>query len=335
MRGIVQAFVCLGLATSSSATAWADDVATAERLFQEALDAGDAGDWATACPKFRASHAAAPSVGALLNMASCSARDGQLLRAKEEYLSALRLNASTQDPVRKEAVRARAEQEIAALDARIPRLRVSASPATARLRVSVDGQPVDLADAGLALDPGPHALRIEADGFETVSRQVHAQERQPLEVDVALTPIAVTPPPPVWPDAAAADAPPTDTESNLLWIGGIVGAAGLVIAALSAVPLVAASKRAEEIRALCGADARPPSCTEGSAEDAQRATALSDEGEPLAIAGYALIGVGGAALATGIALMVAGASAGAPSTASGFVPLVGPREVGLCFQAAF
>jgi hypothetical protein len=305
-------------------------------VFQEALTAADAGDWATACPKFRASHEAAPSVGALLNMASCSERDGKLLRAKAEYLEVLRSNESTADVARKEAVRSRAQQGIAALDQRLPRLRISASPSTARIRISVDGQLTEMSGDGIAVDPGAHALRIEADGFVSVNQHVVAEESRPLDVAITLTPLSRATPPSSMPAETTTAQPPAEAAgTSLPLIGGIVTGVGVGIAALSAIPLVAASKKAKEIRALCGDAAAPPNCVEGSAQDAQRATELSDEGEPLAIVGYVLIGVGGAAVATGLALIVAGVSDDAAPTVGGFVPVLGPREVGLCFETTF
>jgi hypothetical protein len=307
-------FAATGMATPARA-----DQKRASRLFDDALKLADAGRWDAACPKFRESHEAEPSVGAQLNVAKCSERAGLLLQAEDEYRSLLELNRSTRDPDRRLEVEARAKEALKALGARVPRVVVVARPASAKAVVSVDGHPPGsvASNGALRLDPGSHKVRVEADGFEPTEQIVTLKEREerPLEITLARVP--------------ADRVGPDDRGSELAVPGWAVGGAGLALAVAGGALLGVAASRASEIEELCGEDAAPPRCA-GSPADASRATALSDEGRTMEIAGFTLLGVGGAALAAGV-ILVAVDAAGAPEREGdvALLPVVSQRGGGL------
>ncbi|NUP09217.1 MAG: hypothetical protein HOW73_24465 [Polyangiaceae bacterium] len=267
------------------------DAVRAQALFDEALALGDQGRWADACPKFRESLAADPGVGTLLNVASCSAREGKTLVALREYRRALELNESTKDPERKKTVEVQVRQALKDLGARVGSLRVAVSPATAAAKVTVDGAAVDGLDKPLDLEVGQHTLSVEAAGFRASQQSVAIVGGQTASIAVALEPTEK----PVQPA-------PTPAASHRLatagWITGLVGAGGLTT---GAVLVALAADRAGAIRDECGADAEPPNCPLG---DANVANDLASEGEALANGGYAALGIGGAAVIAGVGMLI-------------------------------
>ncbi len=179
----------IGRAQNSSAAA-------AEALFQQARDAMQAGDLASACPKFAESHRLDPAAGTLLNLAACYEQQGALADAWQTWHSALDL-LSTGDPRRPEA------QRLAdALEARLPKLRVSLdaeSPPAAR--VLRDGVELGAPSLGIELpvDPGEHLVEVLLVGHETARYIVTIEEGQRESLVVAPGPARPTPPSPVPP----------------------------------------------------------------------------------------------------------------------------------------
>lgn len=312
----------LALAVGRPCPAHAGDAEAADRLFQEALALQDKGDWASACPRFRDSYAADPSVGALLNVAACSEREGKLLRAKEEYGAALALNLKSSDPARREAVRKEAEAALAKLDARIPSIVVSVEPKQAR--VSIDGGAPVASGAASRVDPGSHTLRVEADGFAPTERTVDVSESQRLVLEMTLSPgLSIASPP-----------PEDDSPKSLLVPGLLVGGLGLALAATGGGLLGVAAGKAGEIRDLCGDDADPPLCN-GTMEDAAAATRLSEEGRPFEISGGALVALGAGLLISSAATLIGDAARSDAPVRASVLPILGPREVGCSIVLGF
>lgn len=278
------------------------DPLRAQQLFDEALALSDQNRWSEACPKFRESLAADPGVGTLLNVASCSAREGKVLEAVREYKQAQQLNATTKDPERKRVVDGQIKQALKDLSARYGRVALKIAPADARSRVTIDGVLQKEASAdGIDLLIGDHTVVVEAEGFVRHEAKISIVGGQDAAVPIGLEAVKKPAPPP----------PPARTRASALstagWITGLVGAGGL---AGGAALLVFAADRAAAIRDECGPLLAPPSCPGGSTE---RANELAQEGKAYATGGYVLLGVGGAALATGIVLLVIDATTGQPA----------------------
>src|SRR5688572_25328859 len=84
--GLARFVVAVSLFTSFVAraddeTPKADNRARAQQLFDAALAAAEAGDFAVACPKFLASQEADPKTSTLLNLANCYEKNGQTASA--------------------------------------------------------------------------------------------------------------------------------------------------------------------------------------------------------------------------------------------------------------
>lgn len=265
------------------------DALRAQQLFDEALALADAQRWSEACPKFRESLAADPGVGTLLNVASCSAREGKALQGAREYRRVLELNTSTKDEARRRAVDEEARRALKDLATRLATLSVVVSPAGVAARVTIDGAAAS-GQEPLEVEVGAHTLRVEADGFKPVESSVTLVGGQAAVIPLTLQPAAEVAP--SKPTAAAG------RLSTAGWITGLFGAGGL---ATGAVLITLAADRASAIRSECGAGAEPPSCPRG---DASVANELASEGRAYATGGYVALGVGGTAVAAGIGLLI-------------------------------
>jgi hypothetical protein len=200
-----------------------DGAARAQALFDEALTLSDQGRWTEACPKFRESFAAAPGVGALLNVASCSAREGKPVAAAREYRQAIELNIATTDPERKRAVDAQARQALKALETRLGKITLRLSPPGIAARVSVDGAQTVPMSGPIEVEAGSHSVRVEADGFAPSDTTISVTSGQDAAVDVALTR-----------GGGSSSASPARHASSgpsglsvAGWVTGLVGATGL------------------------------------------------------------------------------------------------------------
>lgn len=171
----ITGFVFLALATFLPRTAFADDsnLARADALFQEGRAAVREGNWERGCPKFEESLRLDPAPGTRINLGECEERSGHLVAAFQLYEQASRELA--QDDRRLPLARQRAQ----ATDARIPRLIVPVSSP-----VRVDGGK-DLQSGEIRLNPGRHSIVVIANGSErTMVVTLVEKERRPLESDV-------------------------------------------------------------------------------------------------------------------------------------------------------
>lgn len=295
----------------------------AQQLFDEALTLADQNRWAEACPKFRESLTADAGVGTLLNVAFCSSREGKALDAAREYRRVLELNEKTADAERRRVVEGQAKQALKELAARLARVTFVVSPVRPDLRLELDGvsrKP----GAAIEVEIGDHVAVVQAEGFRRSEVKVHLVGGQDATIPIALSLL----------DDKTAKKPEVVARSGasgLLtagWITGLVGAAGLTTgAALVSV----AADRASEIRDECGAGAAPPNCPLGSASVANE---LASEGQALAIGGYVSFGVGGAAVATAVALFLVDATQPAEAPVAVSFTLA-PEAVGVSFGGRF
>ena len=214
------------------------DQVTSTALFKEARTLLGKGDYAAACPKLEASLKLFATASIRLNLAKCHEHDGKLAAAWLDYQSALVLNKETPGDMRREALEKIAKERLAALEPRLPKLRIVIAVPPAGLRVTRDGQELPVATLGDALpvNPGAHDVEATAPGFEGVKQTVSLIEGQTREVSLVLTP---TPPAPkLEPPARIRVTPPPSPVANRSGsiarrvVGGVlvgIGGAGLVV----------------------------------------------------------------------------------------------------------
>ncbi|MCY0986573.1 hypothetical protein OV203_05550 [Nannocystis sp. ILAH1] len=190
-RGLTAAFACvfcLADVGPAAAAPASGDKAAAEALFKEGRARVEAGDDAGGCPKFVDSMALYPSTGTALNLAKCHERAGKLASAWAAYQAAIEHNEETRDARRRKGLEALAREGIAALEPRLPRLRVVVEDAPAEVVITRDGQPVQESELGEAvpIDPGQHEIGASAPGHQPLRRSVELVEGKTETVTLKL-----------------------------------------------------------------------------------------------------------------------------------------------------
>jgi hypothetical protein len=317
--------VAAALAVASAATAQpGHDPAAAEQLFARGKDLLQAGDWPVACAKFQASMDLDPAVGTLLKLAKCHEHDGKLARAWADYRSALAMNRD--QPGQTEARRAELAdftlKAIAALEPRIPKLRVLVRDKPPGLKVQRDGLELPAAALGepLPADPGTVVIDAEAPGYQSLRRTVVLVEGKVSDVELTFVAGAVPAPAPepLRPPADSfmtggtlvpAAAPRTSTKLDGRRIGGIVvGSAGVVGLGVGL---------GLAVDTMSKVSASSPYCTPNN-QCLQQGFDLRNTARTTQTAALVSLGVGAALVATGVALVVA--------------PPSGTRSVGLALS---
>jgi hypothetical protein len=172
-RNKLRYWIALGaglLACMDAGAAWAQaatDKAAAEALFDEGRKLinkpDDPAAWAAACEKFDASVKRLPQIGAQIALASCYEKIGKTASAWAAFRTAATAASKANDKRQRFA-----EQQIAALDARLSKLviRLETLDRPAALEVKCDGRALTPAELGSALpvDPGEHVVEASAPG---------------------------------------------------------------------------------------------------------------------------------------------------------------------------
>jgi hypothetical protein len=192
--GVAVAVAILLTSPAALAQPVTKDRAAAEALFKEARDLVKAGSWAAACPKFEASLALSPSASAMLNIAKCHEHDGKLATAWSDYDRALTLNGETEGEERRAELEAIAKQGLAALEPRVPKLRIVVTDPTPGLTIRRDGQELPAAALGEALpaDPGPHEVSAGAPGRRSETRSAILEEGKTTTIEIARMPVPLS-----------------------------------------------------------------------------------------------------------------------------------------------
>ncbi len=154
----------------------------AEALFAQGRAAMAAGDYDTACARYRESDRIDPAVGTKLNLADCEHRRGNLATAWELFQAAEREMTPTDDRL------SFAQEQAAALDARVPRLTLRlAAGAPEQTTVRIAYLQVGAAGFGvpLPMNPGRHELVVSAPGYAPQSHTVVLAEGQRREIAIA------------------------------------------------------------------------------------------------------------------------------------------------------
>jgi hypothetical protein len=177
------------LGVASSARAQSAEVPRARALADEGANSFARGDYARAEALLDNAYALVPAPTVGLLRARSLMRLNQWVDALRVYTSVSRtpLDLGAPEPFRR-AVRD-AERERVALEPRVPRLKLDLAPvllASPSLIVRIDGGVVPRARLGgfIAVDPGVHALRVEANGRPITAFHLTLEERERLVVPV-------------------------------------------------------------------------------------------------------------------------------------------------------
>jgi hypothetical protein len=297
-----------------------DDASVAQALYDQALPALHAGDFATACPKLEQVVLLAPTgIGAKLTLAECYEGQGRLASAWKTYTLVEAASGLANQASRK----ARAHQRAAALKPRLATLTVTvpaAVLAVTGLDLQRDGVQMLPIEWGIALpvDTGPHLVTVAAPGRIGWKKSFAvAMDGDTVEVTVeeplAEAPVADAPKP------APAPPPRVSAWTARRIAGGALGGVGLVALGVGAGFGASAIHQKNESNASghCGAANR---CDSTGIQ-------LRDQAFQSAAASTALFLSGAVALAAGVTLVVLPLGAPAPARTARLV--MGPRALEL------
>jgi hypothetical protein len=184
----VRWFVLAAMAVAVPARA---DGPTAEQLFEEGRKLLDAHDGAGACERFQRARELAPdALGPMLNLGLCHEMQDHLASALHWYRRA-QVRASELRLAESENT---AKDKKAELVARVPKLAITATPATAK--ITVDGVAPDRLElAHLEVDAGHHVVAATAAGMVDTRVEIDIADGDTRPIALVLAPPPKPPPP--------------------------------------------------------------------------------------------------------------------------------------------
>jgi hypothetical protein len=131
----------------------------AEDTFNKGRELMQQGQYAGACAEFEHSQALDPQFGTQYNLAGCYAKLGKLASAWKLYRDVAQRDGNT-------TRRERAADQVTALARRTPKLKLVLAGKPAGVQITVDGSDAAaLIGMETPLDPGSHAVAVDAPGF--------------------------------------------------------------------------------------------------------------------------------------------------------------------------
>ncbi len=223
-------------------TAWAQDVATAEALFNKGVADMGAGKFDTGCPAIGESYRLDPRPGTLFTLAECWAKAGKTASAVARYQDYLELFARLpHDQQQKQHGRDKtAAAQKAALTPEVPTITITLSPDSApgtvvkRDDVVLGGPSLGLP---LPLDPGDHVITAQPPNGPLVTEKVTVAKGE--KKTIVLTAKAGEGGEAGGAVAAGPAAPPArrasggSSQRTAGFVVGGVGAAGIVLGAIT------------------------------------------------------------------------------------------------------
>jgi hypothetical protein len=317
---------CLSACLLSAALAWlpaasaraqgADPTASAQDQFRQGRDALKRGDHATAYKLFRKSQELLPTLGTVLNLATCEKELGMLASARLHFQQAL-AQLPDSDTERIGFVK----QNLAAIEPRVPRLQIKLAPSAAEgARVMLDDTIVAPASLGtdLRVDPGKHVIVVSASNLPDRRYETTLQEGKTASITVepgaregASSPVVSDqPPPPSPPDA------PSSTSGKRI-AGFVIGGIGIAGLGAGAVTGVMALSKKSQLKKDCP---NPMMCT-------TEGVATASSGKTLSLVSTVSLIAGGVGVGVGVILVITGGSADKPAATVGLLPLPGGAAV--------
>lgn len=281
-----------------------------EVLFREGREALRRNELDLACSKFRESYQLERALGPLLNHARCEENRGKLVSARELWLEAVKKSEAGSEPWQV------ADEHARALEAVIPRVSIRLAAGTpADTRVEIDGVQVSLASGAVGVDPGPHVV-VGRHGSQEDRRSLTAERGGSYELELNLAG-ATSPPPSV----SERDGPAAG------WLAGwVVGGVGVLsLGGFVATGVVILNKSSEW---------SDQGCDQRERDEASCADIKASAG--LFAANGVTLGVGLAALGTGIILLATQHPGGGPAEQGVRARLgPGPGDVGASLDVRF
>lgn len=208
-----------------SSPSWAQtdaDKATARTLAHEGVALKQAGKCEQALEKLMRAQQIYDAPTHLLLIGQCQVTLGRLVEGAETFRTLKRRKLEDDAPTAFRRAKEQATEELAAIEPRIPKVRISIVPPDVHgFEVRIDGTQVPAAVVGVdrLANPGHHVVEVSAPGYKAAQVQLQLSEGQVLPVEVKLerdgTPLA--PPPAAGPNGTPPQpvpTPPPRTESE-------------------------------------------------------------------------------------------------------------------------
>ena len=191
----------------------------ADRHFKNGVALYQERKYSEALAEFQRAHEIAPHPLVLYNIATTYRELSRYKEAVEFYGRFLAEAEGVVAPARVQAARAELEEILG----RVARVTVDVAPAGAE--VTVDGEPVDLAEMPLFLPPGEHRIAARASGHEPGERTVRVASGDEVSVAMALDPVREEPVAAegIGVEATAAATPEPDWRSRRLAVSASFG----------------------------------------------------------------------------------------------------------------
>jgi hypothetical protein len=289
------AATCL-LSHGATAAVSAHDREQARKNANAGFESFSAGDYASALTHFQDAESTMHAPPHLLFIARALDKLGRLLEARETYRRLVGEHLPRGCPGAFRDAQKSAGQELQALDARIPKVKLTVEGVpVAAARISLDGAAIATEKLSQAVeaDPGKHHAHAEADGFSAAEQSFELQAgAATLEVKLVLAKKEDLP------AGSSTTSGPDDGEGGGLSVPAFVlvgvGAASLVAGAVTG---GLALSRAGELRDKCP---QSPCPTENQS--------LADQANTLATVSTVTLIVGGVAAAAGVVWLVVDAT---------------------------
>lgn len=296
---------------SAPALAAGDEKAVAESLYQAGLKLMAEGKNEEACPKFVESQRIDPASGTQLALAKCYDQAGKTASAWALYKDITFAFKKAGNAAGEQA----ANDKVAQLEKKLSRLQINASGEAPGLVIRRDGQEVGQAVLGtpIALDPGPHVIEATAPGYQVWQTTVTlGKESDSQSVSIPALTLA-----------------PRKT-SSLRTAGYIVGGVGLAGVVVGGIFGGLAASAKGSLADECPGKVCPPGQPTSDLAGARSKALVSTLG----------VALGGAALATGLVLVIVSGQGDAkadarPTPSASFTPVFGPQGGGLAFTRSF
>ncbi len=269
----------------SPRTAFAQNPAAAEALFDQARAAMAAGSYDIACARFKDSDKLDPAIGTRFNLADCEEKRGRVATAWSLFRGVLSELAEDDDraPI--------AAGRVQVLEQRLPYVTLTRAPETPPgVRVRIDGVELGEASFGvpLPMDPGAHDLvLLPPAGGEGQRSTFTLREGERSDQPIRLAGSSASTPPVEDTSAASEPFSPGGPRRKWAYVAGSVGLAGVAFGAVTGI--ITLSKKSTT-NANCSDERRV--CNQAGID-------ASESGKTYAALSGIGLGVGVVGLATG------------------------------------
>lgn len=170
------------------AVAFADPTAAetsvARDQFKEGMDASKAGRWEEARTAFQRSYEVWPRPLTLLNLAGAQVESGRLVAASESYRRFVREASAPGAEPKAVEQKSAAQQALASVEARLPRVRVRVDNLQDADSVDMDGQPLSSGMLGVyyPADPQEHRVSVTRGGVQVATSTFRLKDQETKEV---------------------------------------------------------------------------------------------------------------------------------------------------------